>query len=88
MSVAAAPGLRPRPDLSLELCDPKDPSQRLTDPFTNVAPRHYRMNRQLPWWTLWAVMGVFCTGVYMYFASKLNGITEQGLASLQVLLQP
>lgn len=67
---------------------PKDPSQRLTDPLTNVAPRHYRMNRQLPWWTPWAVMGVFCTGVYMYFASKLNGITEQVLASLQVLLQP
>lgn len=67
---------------------PKDSSQHLTDPYTNVAPRHYRMNRQLPWWTPWAVMGVLCTGVYLYFASKLNGMTEQVLASLQILLQP
>lgn len=72
----------------VELRGPKAHSQRLTDPFTNVAPRHYRMNRQLPWWTPWAVMGVCCTAVYMYFASRLNGITEQVLASLQTLLQP
>jgi type VI secretion system protein ImpK len=33
-------------------------------------------------------MGVCCTGIYVYFTSKLNGMTEQVLASLQTLLQP
>ncbi|MBK4996072.1 DotU family type IV/VI secretion system protein [Pseudomonas sp. S37] len=66
---------------------PQAPSQPLTDPYTNIASRHYRMNRQLPWWTPWAVMAVFCTGVYVYFATQLNGITQQVLASLQTMLQ-
>ena len=45
------------------------------------------MNRQLPWWTPWAIMGVCCTGIYLYFATKLNGMTQQVLASLQTMLQ-
>ncbi|MDD2110118.1 DotU family type IV/VI secretion system protein, partial [Pseudomonas asiatica] len=75
-------------DRIVELHGPETESQPLTDPLANVAPRHYRMNRQLPWWTPWAVMGVFCTGLYFYFATKLDGITQQVLASLQAMLQP
>ncbi|AHD14174.1 hypothetical protein HB13667_11035 [Pseudomonas putida] len=75
-------------DRIVELHGPEAESQPLTDPLANVAPRHYRMNRQLPWWTPWAVMGVFCTGLYFYFATKLDGITQQVLASLQAMLQP
>lgn len=62
-------------------------TERLTDPFSNVAPRHYRMNRQLPWWTPWVIMVVICTSVYLYLSSKLNGITQQVLNSLQTMLQ-
>lgn len=62
-------------------------TEPLTDPLKNVAPRHYRMQRQLPWWTPWVVMVVFCTGVYLYFASKLDSITQQVLVSLQSMLQ-
>lgn len=74
-------------DRIVELRGTRPTSERLTDPFTNVAPRHYRMNRQLPWWTPWAIMGVCCTGIYLYFATKLNGMTQQVLASLQTMLQ-
>jgi len=63
-------------------------AQRLTDPLNNVAPRHYRMNRQWPWWTPWVVMGVVCTGVYVYLTARLNRITQQVLDSLQTMLQP
>ncbi|MBA6105947.1 type IVB secretion system protein IcmH/DotU, partial [Pseudomonas monteilii] len=34
-------------DRIVELRGTRPTSERLTDPFTNVAPRHYRMNRQL-----------------------------------------
>ncbi|MFK0314563.1 type IVB secretion system protein IcmH/DotU [Pseudomonas sp. NPDC090233] len=75
-------------DRIVELRGPAPESQRLTDPLSNVVPRHYRMNRQLPWWTPWAVMGVFSVASYLYFATKLNGITTQVLDSLQAMLQP
>lgn len=74
-------------DRIIDLRGPVTESPRLTDPLNNVASRHYRMNRQLPWWTPWAVAGVFSTGVFVYFSTKLNGITQQVLASLQTMLQ-
>ncbi|HDS1818334.1 TPA: type IVB secretion system protein IcmH/DotU [Pseudomonas putida] len=74
-------------DRIVELRGPERESARLTDPLKHVAPRHYRMNRQLPWWTPWAVASVFCSGTYLYFATKLNHITQQVLASLQTMLQ-
>ncbi|MFG0411233.1 type IVB secretion system protein IcmH/DotU [Pseudomonas sp. zjy_7] len=72
----------------LQLRETRVKTERLTDPFSNVAPRHYRMHRQLPWWTPWVVMGVICTSVYAYLSIKLDGITQQVLASLQTMLQP
>ncbi|ATP50418.1 hypothetical protein CR512_13965 [Pseudomonas putida] len=75
-------------DKLVELRGTERDSEPLTEPLKNVAPRHYRINRQLPWWTPWAVMGVFCTGTYLYFTTKLNAITQQVLVSLQTMLQP
>jgi len=75
-------------DRIVELRGPQPELQRLTDPLNNVAPRHYRMNRQWPWWTPWVVMGVVCTGVYVYLTARLNRITQQVLDSLQTMLQP
>ncbi|MBC3435921.1 DotU family type IV/VI secretion system protein [Pseudomonas sp. BW16M2] len=64
------------------------PCEPLTDPLANVAPRHYRMKRQVPWWTPWVVVGVCCCAIYLYLASTLDGITRQVLASLEAMLPP
>ncbi|AMN81319.1 MULTISPECIES: type IVB secretion system protein IcmH/DotU [Pseudomonas] len=58
----------------------------LTRPLDNVAPRHYQMNRQWPWWTPWAVGTALCVGAYVFFAVRLNSMTEQVMQSLETIL--
>ena len=58
----------------------------LTRPLDNVAPRHYQMNRQWPWWTPWAAAGAVCLGAYGFFAIRLNTMTQQVMQSLEAIL--
>ncbi len=67
-----------------ELRDPA-PAQ-LTRPLDNVAPRHYQMNRQWPWWTPWAAACAICLGAYGFFALRLNTMTQQVMQSLEAIL--
>ena len=59
---------------------------QLTRPLDNVAPRHYQMSRQWPWWTPWAVAGVICLGAYGFFAIRLNTMTQHVMQSLEAIL--
>ena len=60
--------------------------ERLTEPLTNVAPRNYRVNRQWPWWTPWAVTAGLLAGAYAIYAVRLHSTTFQVLKSLQDIL--
>ncbi|WP_339532777.1 type IVB secretion system protein IcmH/DotU [Pseudomonas mucidolens] len=59
---------------------------RLTRPLDNVAPRHYQMNRQWPWWTPWVAATAICLGAYGFFAIRLHSTTQQVMLSLEALL--
>ncbi|MQG94750.1 DotU family type IV/VI secretion system protein [Pseudomonas sp. MN1F] len=57
------------------------------DPYTNVAPRNFRMNRQWPWWSplvLSAIALAVANGIYSY---RLHLITTEVLESLNGILQ-
>ncbi|POA16945.1 hypothetical protein C1886_24510 [Pseudomonas sp. FW300-N1A1] len=58
----------------------------LTDPLTHVAPRHYRLNRQWPLWTPWALAAVVLASAYTIYAVRLNTLTQQVLTSLERIL--
>lgn len=60
--------------------------ERLTEPLSNVAPRNYRVNRQWPWWSPWAVTSVLLLGAYALYALRLNSMTQQVLRSLEHIL--
>lgn len=60
--------------------------QQLTDPLANVAPRHFRIRRQWPWWSPWLGASVLLTGIYAVYALRLNSITQQVLQSLDNIL--
>ncbi len=61
--------------------------ERLTDALTNVAPRNYRVNRQWPRWTPWAVATAVLLAAYTIYAVRLNSITQQVLISLDGILK-
>lgn len=61
--------------------------QQLTDPLANVAPRHFRIGRQWPWWSPWLAACALLPGIYAIYVLKLNAITEQVLRSLDNILK-
>ncbi|MFK5736363.1 type IVB secretion system protein IcmH/DotU [Pseudomonas urmiensis] len=60
--------------------------EQLTKPLDNLAPRHYRMNRQWPWWTPWVVLCGVCTAVYGMLSWRLQRSTQEVLQALSDIL--
>lgn len=59
----------------------------ICDPYTNVAPRDFRLKRQWPWWSplvLCAIAMAIAYGIYSY---RLHLITTEVLESLERILQ-
>lgn len=65
-----------------------DTFARLTDAPHNVASRRYRLARQWPLWTPWAIAGVVLAAAYLYFSISLGTTTDEVLRSLEVFLKP
>ena len=65
-----------------------DAPERLTDAPAHVVTRSYRLGRQWPMWTPWALALVVLTGAYLVFAVKLGGTTDLVLQSLDRVLKP
>ncbi|MCO7517206.1 type IVB secretion system protein IcmH/DotU [Pseudomonas guariconensis] len=61
--------------------------KELCDPLSNVAPRNFRMKRQLPWWVPLVISAVIMAGIYSYYSYRLNLITTEVLQSLDGILQ-
>lgn len=57
------------------------------DPYTNVAPRNFRMNRQWPWWSPLAISAAAMAVAYSTYSYRLHLITTEVLASLNGILQ-
>ncbi|WP_454724759.1 MULTISPECIES: type IVB secretion system protein IcmH/DotU [Cupriavidus] len=64
-----------------------DAPERLTDEPENVATRRYRLGRQWPLWTPWAIALVVLAGAYLYFSVKLGNTTSLVLQSLESILK-
>ncbi len=65
-----------------------DAPERLTDAHANVKSQRYRLDRQWPVWSPWAIALVVLTGAYVLFAIKLNHATDLVLKSLNSVLAP
>ena len=57
------------------------------DPYTNVAPSNFRMNRQWPWWSPLAISALVMAVAYGIYSYRLHLITNQVLESLNGILQ-
>ncbi|MBK4998185.1 DotU family type IV/VI secretion system protein [Pseudomonas sp. S31] len=57
------------------------------DPLTNVAPRHYRMSRQWPWWSPLVISVLAMAVAYGIYSYRLHLITTEVLESLNGVLQ-
>ncbi|WP_169735252.1 type IVB secretion system protein IcmH/DotU, partial [Burkholderia cepacia] len=64
-----------------------DAPERLTDAPT-VATHRYRLKRQMPLWTPWAIALVVLVGAYLFFSIRLGATTDQVLQSLDHILKP
>ncbi|WEK33243.1 MAG: type IVB secretion system protein IcmH/DotU [Candidatus Pseudomonas phytovorans] len=59
----------------------------LCDPYTNVAPRNFRMNRQWPWWSPLVISAIAMAVAYGIYSYRLHLITTEVLESLNRILQ-
>ncbi|WP_256582703.1 MULTISPECIES: type IVB secretion system protein IcmH/DotU [unclassified Pseudomonas] len=57
------------------------------DPYTNVAPRNFRMNRQWPWWSPLVISAIAMATAYGIYSYRLHLITTEVLESLNGILQ-
>ncbi len=57
------------------------------DPYTNVAPRNFRMNRQWPWWSPLVISAIAMATAYGIYSYRLHLITSEVLQSLNGILQ-
>jgi type VI secretion system protein ImpK len=57
------------------------------DPYTNVAPRDFRMNRQWPWWSPLVISAIVMAVAYGIYSYRLHLITTEVLESLNGILQ-
>lgn len=65
-----------------------DTPERLTEAPEHVASRRYRLARQWPLWTPWALAGVVLLATYLGFSISLGNSTEEVLRSLNFILKP
>jgi type VI secretion system protein ImpK len=63
-----------------------DAPEQLGDAMVNVAPRNYRYDRRLPWWTPWAVGTGLLMAVFLVYSFKLSLVTSEVLDALQKIL--
>ncbi|WP_313711891.1 type IVB secretion system protein IcmH/DotU [Pseudomonas sp.] len=61
--------------------------ETVCDPYTNVAPSNFRMNRQWPWWSPLAISALVMAVAYGIYSYRLHLITKQVLESLNGILQ-
>ena len=61
--------------------------ETVCDPYTNVAPSNFRMNRQWPWWSPLAISALVMAVAYGIYSYRLHLITNQVLESLNGILQ-
>jgi type VI secretion system protein ImpK len=61
--------------------------EEVCDPYTNVAPRNFRMNRQWPWWSPLAISALVMAVAYGIYSYRLHLITTEVLESLNGILQ-
>lgn len=71
-------------DLIRELRGPAP--QAVCDPYTHVAARNMRLDRQWPWWSSLALCGVALGAAYGFYSYRLHLITTEVLASLSSIL--
>jgi type VI secretion system protein ImpK len=64
-----------------------DSPERLMDVLSNVATLRYRLGRQWPLWTPWAIAAVVVAGAYLYFSMRLGSATQMVLDSLESILK-
>ncbi|WP_085677453.1 MULTISPECIES: type IVB secretion system protein IcmH/DotU [unclassified Pseudomonas] len=57
------------------------------DPYTNVAPRNFRMSRQWPWWSPLVICALAMAVAYGIYSYRLHLITTEVLESLNGILQ-
>ncbi|MNP70356.1 hypothetical protein D3C76_1665790 [compost metagenome] len=57
------------------------------DPYTNVAPRNFRMTRIWPWWSPLVISVVAMAVAYGIYSYRLHLITTEVLESLNSILQ-
>ncbi|MFK0092376.1 type IVB secretion system protein IcmH/DotU [Pseudomonas sp. NPDC090592] len=62
-------------------------STTVGDPYTNVAPRNFRMNRQWPWWSPLVISAIAMAVAYGIYSYRLHLITTEVLESLNGILQ-
>ncbi len=65
-----------------------EPPEQLTDAQANIASRQYRIGRQWPTWSPWAITAVVLLGIYALFAINLGTTTDLVLHSLDDILKP
>jgi len=61
--------------------------EQVCDPYSNVAPRNFRMNRQWPWWSPLLISATAMAVAYSIYSYRLHLITTEVLASLDGILQ-
>lgn len=61
--------------------------ETVCDPYTNVAPRNFRMNRQWPWWSPLVISALAMAVAYGIYSYRLHLITTEVLQSLNGILQ-
>jgi len=57
------------------------------DPYTHVAPRNFRMNRQWPWWSPLLACAFAMAMAYGIYSYRLHLVTTEVLESLNGILQ-
>lgn len=65
-----------------------DTPEHLTDPTDNIATSRYRLARQWPLWTPWAIAAFILACAYLFFSIQLGNTTAQVLQSLESILKP
>ncbi|MDF3831472.1 type IVB secretion system protein IcmH/DotU [Cupriavidus basilensis] len=65
-----------------------EPPEQLTDAQANVASQRYRISRQWPAWSPWALVAGVLLSVYALFAVRLGHTSELVLRSLDGILKP
>ncbi len=61
--------------------------EEVCDPYTNVAPRNFRMNRLWPWWSPLVISAMAMVVAYGIYSYRLHLITSEVLESLNGILQ-